>query len=264
MKNRVVAALRLALSVVLTIAVAAGAAAQTPSPAGSGHWEGSISVQGKELAVVIDLASKDGKWEGTSALPDMNAKGLVLSPITIEGQAVTLVIKGGPGNPTFKGTLSKDAKTMTGDFTQGPVAGTFTLAWKGEPKIEAVPEERCDRQGVRGLLGRHAGSEWHHASAQPQAPERGRGRDRDPDSLDQGNAEIPLGSIVAKGAHLDFTVPGVGGSVRGRPQGRPDYRHLDAGSGQPATDPETVEVSASPQTRHSTRGGLSFGLNVHP
>jgi len=215
MKNRVVAALRLAPSFLLTIAVAAAAAAQTPSPAGSGHWEGSINVQGKELAVVIDLASKNGKWEGTSALPDMNAKGLVLSPITIEGQAVTLTIKGGPGNPTFKGTLSKDAKTMTGDFTQGPVAGTFTLAWKGEPKIEAAPKNAAlgkEFEGAwEGTLDVNGTTLRLNLKLQNEAA----GATGTLISLDQGNAEIPLGSIVAKGAHLEFTVPGVGGSYAG-------------------------------------------------
>ncbi len=35
----------------------------------------------------------------------MNAKGLVLSAITVQGQAVTFGVKGVPGDPTFKGTL---------------------------------------------------------------------------------------------------------------------------------------------------------------
>ena len=70
----------------------------------------------------------------------MNSTGLVLSGIAVKGEAVTFAVKGAPGDPTFKGTLSKDAKTLTGDFAQGPVAGTFTLAWKGEAKLEAPPK----------------------------------------------------------------------------------------------------------------------------
>ena len=62
----------------------------------------------------------------------------MLSPITVQGDAVTFSVKGAPGDPTFKGTLSKDAKTLAGDFTQGPVSGTFTLAWKGEAKSSAA------------------------------------------------------------------------------------------------------------------------------
>ena len=34
-------------------------------------------------------------------------------------------------------------------------------------------------------------------------------------SIDQGGAQIPLRAIEQKGAHLKFTVPGVGGSYEG-------------------------------------------------
>ena len=36
---------------------------------------------------------------------------------------MTFPVKGVPGDPTFKGTLSKDARTLAGDFTQGPAVG---------------------------------------------------------------------------------------------------------------------------------------------
>ena len=105
---------------------------------------------GKDLRLTIDLAARGGEWEGAAALPDMNATGLELAGITVKGEAVTFSIKGGPGDPTFKGTLSTDAKALSGDFSQGPIAGTFTLAWKGEPKIE---RRRRMRRGPKDLEG---------------------------------------------------------------------------------------------------------------
>ncbi len=80
---------------------------------GSGHWEGAITVQGKDLRLAIDLVARTAdKWEGAAAFPDMNAKGLVLTAIAVQGEAVTFGVKGVPGDPTFKGTLSKDSKTL--------------------------------------------------------------------------------------------------------------------------------------------------------
>ena len=155
----------------IALLVGSGQVASAQStPAGSGHWEGAISVQGKDLRLEIDLVARTAdKWEGAAAFPDMNAKGLPLSAITVQGEAVTFIVKGVPGDPTFKGTLSKDAKTLAGDFTQGPVAGTFTLAWKGEAKLEAPPKNAAVGKDFEGTLGRHARRERHYAATDAEA-----------------------------------------------------------------------------------------------
>lgn len=191
-------------------------AQSTPGPAGSGHWEGALSVQGKDLRVEIDLVARTpDKWEGAAGFPDMNAKGLPLASITVQGEAVSFSVKGAPGDPTFKGTLSKDGKTLAGDFTQGPVTGTFTLAWKGEPKLEAAPKN--------ALLGKDLEGAWEGALEVNGMTLRLTLKLTNQDgaatgtliSIDQGGAEIPLSVIVQTDAHLKFTVPGVGGSYDG-------------------------------------------------
>ena len=201
------------------IALLVGSERVTPAqstPAGSGHWEGAITVQGKDLRIEIDLAAKTAdSWEGAAAFPEMNARGLVLSGITVQGQAVTFGVKGVPGDPTFKGTLSKDSKTLAGDFVQGPVAGTFTLAWKGEAKLEAPPKNAA--------LGKDFEGTWEGALEVNGIRLRLNLKLVNVDgaatgtliSLDQGNAEIPLSVIEQTNAHLKFTVPAVGGSYDG-------------------------------------------------
>ena len=94
-----------------------------------------MSVQGKDLRVEFDIVARGGKWEGTAGFPDLNAKEIPLTGINVQGTAVTFGVSGAPGDPTFKGTLSADGKTLSGDFTQGPASGTFTAAWKGEGKV---------------------------------------------------------------------------------------------------------------------------------
>lgn len=208
-------AVRLALIGLLAVGGCAVSAQSTSGPAGAGHWEGTISVQGKDLRLDVDLVATGDKWEGAAAFPDMNAKGLVLAPITVQGEAVSFSVKGAPGDPTFKGTLSKDSKTLAGDFTQGPVSGTFTLAWKGEAKLEAPPKNAA--------LGKELEGSWEGALdvngtilrlTLKLANEAG-GATGTLISIDQGGAEIPLSVIEQTGAHLKFTVPGVGGTYEG-------------------------------------------------
>ena len=192
------------------------ASAQTPTgPAGSGHWEGSLSVQGKELRVAIDLVAKGDKWEGAAAFPDMNATGLVLSPIAVKGEAVTFSVQGAPGDPTFKGTVSKDARAMSGDFTQGPVSGTFTLAWKGEAKLEAPVKNAAIGKEFEGAWEGTLDVNGTSLRLTLALTNQAGGATGTMVSLDQGGAQIPLRVIETTGAHIKFTVPAVGGSYEG-------------------------------------------------
>ncbi len=204
------------LAVITLLAGSGRVASAQSTPAGSGHWEGAVSVQGKDLRLEIDLVARTAeKWEGALAFPDLNARGLVLTAITVQGVAVAFGVKGAPGDPTFKGTLSKDGKTLAGDFTQGPVVGTFTLAWKGEAKLEAPPKNAA--------LGKDFEGTWEGALEVNGMTLRLNLKLANVDgaatgtliSLDQGNAEIPLSVIEQTNAHLKFTVPGVGGSYDG-------------------------------------------------
>jgi hypothetical protein len=204
------------LVAIALLAVGAQVASAQSTPAGSGHWEGAVSIQGKDLRLAIDLVAKTAeKWEGAAAFPDMNAKGLPLVPITVQGDVVTFSVKGAPGDPTFKGTLSKDGKTLTGDFTQGPVSGTFTLAWKSEGKLEAPPKNAA--------LGKEFEGAWEGALEVNGVTLRLNLTLANLDgaatgvliSVDQGNAEIPLSVIEQNNAHLKFTVPAAGGSYDG-------------------------------------------------
>ena len=189
-------------------------------------WEGAVTVQGKELRIEVDLLNKASNWVGTAAFPDMNAKGLVLSPITVQGEAVTFSVKGAPGDPTFKGTLSKDSKTLAGDFTQGPVSGKFTLAWKGEAKYEAPPKNAA--------LGKEFEGAWEGTLEVSGMALRLTLNLANQDggatgmlvSINQGGAQIPLSSIVQTGTHLKFTGPRSRWRIRRRPEGWSVDRHV--------------------------------------
>ena len=187
-----------------------------PGPAGTGHWEGAISVQGKELRLEVELVARSAdKWEGPAAFPDMNAKGLMLSAIAVQGQAVTFAIKGVPGDPTFKGTLSKDSKTLSGDFTQGPLAGTFTLAWKGEAKFEAPPKNAPLTKDFEGTWEGTVEVNGNKLRLGLKLANQDGGATGTLIAIDQGGVEIALSAIVQTDAHLKLTVPAIGGTYEG-------------------------------------------------
>jgi CubicO group peptidase (beta-lactamase class C family) len=123
-------------------------------PSIAGHWEGTISVSGVELGVLIDFSEKEDKtWTGDIDIPLQGAKDLPLVDITVEGYDVTFDIKDVPGNPSFDGKLSEDGFTLSGDFTQNDQSYPFALKRKTEAQAEATPKTPKDAlQGFDELV----------------------------------------------------------------------------------------------------------------
>jgi pimeloyl-ACP methyl ester carboxylesterase len=107
----------------LSLLLAAAPATQPANPAG--HWEGAVALPGAPLNVKIDLTLLALAWKGTIDIPQQNATGLALDPITVAGDAVRFTIAGVPGDPTFDGKIAGDS--ITGTFTQGPLSLPFSL-----------------------------------------------------------------------------------------------------------------------------------------
>jgi hypothetical protein len=107
----------------------------------SGRWEGTIQIQNTAVKIEVDLA-KNGKGEfaGTFGQPAQQVKGLPLSTVAIEGRSVRFVFKGGPEAATFKGTLSADGQSITGDATQGGYSIPFSLTRTGDARIAPIPK----------------------------------------------------------------------------------------------------------------------------
>src|ERR1051325_2006030 len=108
----------LGLTGILALAIFEAASAQPQ--AGTGHWEGAIQGPGQEIAIQVDLAAKTSeKWEGTITIPSQTVKAFPLSDVVVQGNAVSFAMKGVPGDPQFKGTISTDGKSIAGALSQG-------------------------------------------------------------------------------------------------------------------------------------------------
>ncbi len=84
----------------------------------TGNWEGTLNANGTELPVVFHIAKDStGKLVGLMDSPKQMAYGLKCTSIFVNGDSVILEMKSFGGK--FKGIVSSDNKTLTGNWFQG-------------------------------------------------------------------------------------------------------------------------------------------------
>ncbi len=181
----------------------------------SGHWEGAIQAPGKDVKIEIDLAMKDGKLAGTFGTPEQGESGLPLSNVSSEGTSVNFAIKVTNGGGAFKGTLSPDGKSMSGDFiTAHGMSIGFSLTRTGEPKIAALLPSPPIAKSLEGS--------WTGTIDANGTPHQiGLKMANHPDGTSTGSVitsegvEINITKITNKDASLTLEVKNVGGSYVG-------------------------------------------------
>lgn len=94
--------------------VASASAADASSLAGD--WAGALDVQGVQLRLVLHVATKDGTTTATLDSLDQDATGIPVSAIARTGDQMSFEIAAIAGS--FKGDLSADGKTATGQWSQ--------------------------------------------------------------------------------------------------------------------------------------------------
>jgi hypothetical protein len=117
--------------------------AQTPSAAG--HWDGAIHAPFGDVVVALDLALEGGVLQGRFSNPSEQINGLPFARVSANGRALELQLKTEPAQ-TFRGTLSGDGQTISGDFLINVYAVPFDLKRTGEAQFDAAPTSpRIDR-----------------------------------------------------------------------------------------------------------------------
>jgi hypothetical protein len=191
-------------------------AAQQSAPPG-GHWTGAVQTPGQPLEVEIDLKQEaPPAWKGAISIPAQNLKWLPLQAIDVKDKAVSFTISQAPGTPTFKGTLSADGTTIEGEFTQGGGSFPFKLTRAGEA-VFAPPPPKSTAIG-KELEGSWSGTLDVGGNTLRLTLKLANGADGATGSIvsvDQGNAEITVASIVQTGAHLELQLPTISGAWAG-------------------------------------------------
>ena len=148
MRKLVTIAVAFLLSALLSTGLAS--AQQEPSP--EGRWEGRIETPGQPLEVTVDLVHGGGdEWRGEIDIPAQGAKDFRLANVKVDGLQVSFSMQGIPGNPSFKGKLSKNGEKIFGDFSQGGAHLSFLLKRSSEsPDVPAEQASTLIPDGVPG------------------------------------------------------------------------------------------------------------------
>jgi fermentation-respiration switch protein FrsA (DUF1100 family) len=106
------------LSVVLAIVATSGFAQGF-----QGTWNGTLNAGGAKLRLVFHIEEKGGAYTATMDSPNQGAKGIPVTTVTVENNAVTLKVSSIAMG--YIGTLAGD--TITGTFTQGGFSTSLNL-----------------------------------------------------------------------------------------------------------------------------------------
>ena len=207
--------IRLLIAGALLLVPASSLRAQTAVDP-SGHWEGTIQAPNMLVKVDIDLAKNSkGELAGTFGQPAQGVKGLPLSTVAVEGGVVRFVVKGGPDPATFKGKLSADGASMSGDVAQAGYSIPFTLTRNGDARIAPVPKNPP--------IGKELEGTWNGTLEVGDKPMRlVLNMSNQPDGTASGTIVSPDGSgvevpiaITQKASSLTIDVVSVGASFVG-------------------------------------------------
>src|SRR6266850_1246807 len=183
----------------------------------SGHWEGAIQAPNMEVRFEIDLAKNSkGELAGSFGQPAENLRGLPLANFAMDGRSIDFQIKGSAaGQRTFKGALSADGASMSGDFSQAGFTVRFSLTRTGDARV--------DTPARNASIGKELEGTWNGTvdvnglqrrlvltlANQPDGAATGNVL-----NVDEGLA-IPISAITQKGSSVTLDVKAVGGSFSG-------------------------------------------------
>jgi hypothetical protein len=195
--------IRILVLFTLSLLPARVALAQTPSAAG--HWEGAIHAPFGNVAVAVDIAAEDGVLRGRFSNPSEQINGLAFARASIDGRSVELQLKVGTGSQTFRGTLSSDGRTMSGDFLISVFGVPFDLTRTGDAKFEAAPTSPVIAKMFEGTWRGDLGVEGETQSLALTMANRDEKTSAGTWGLIDG-VQIPV-TIVVDGSHVTIASP---------------------------------------------------------
>ena len=124
-----------------------------------GRWEGTVQIPGRELLLIVDLATESGGgggggWQGSITIPGLGIKGAPLGDIAVNGDNVAFSIKSAlaeqcTGRAKFSGRFGGDGK-LAGDFVQAGNSAPFALEKTGAPQVEPAPHSTAIATEIEG------------------------------------------------------------------------------------------------------------------
>ncbi len=111
---------------------------RTPKPSDiDGDWEGALDAGGQTLRVALHIASYEDGMSAKFDSLDQNLKDIPVTTIQRDGAKLKFEMK--QFAATFEGTIDKELKTITGDWSQGGGSLPLTMKRKAAPAGEKKP-----------------------------------------------------------------------------------------------------------------------------
>jgi hypothetical protein len=121
-------------------------AQNAPDP--SGHWQGTVQVQGMQVPFEVDLAKgADGHFDGTLSVAAQKIKALPLTSVRVEGSAVAFHAR---SDQPFTAVLSADGQSITGELLVSGNSLPFALARSGAAVIQPPPSSAAISKALEG------------------------------------------------------------------------------------------------------------------
>ncbi|MFZ0731613.1 MAG: alpha/beta fold hydrolase [Candidatus Sulfotelmatobacter sp.] len=182
------------------------------SPDVTGDWQGTLNTGMGELRLVLHIAkTPDGALQATLDSVDQNANGIPVDSIALKNSKLNLTV--GAVHGTYEGTISPDAQTISGTWTQNtPLPLDFKRA--AHPiKTEHKPAKPSDIDGTwMGTLDLGVAKlrvVFHILNTAD-------GLTATMDSPDQNAKGIPTTSVTRDGMNLKIEAKNIGGVFEGK------------------------------------------------
>jgi hypothetical protein len=208
------------LHAALGVLVASLGLISTLAAAPAGVWRGSIAVPGNPLDIKITLKEENSKWSGTIDIPAQGIKAWTLKDVSVKGSEIRFAMPNVPGDPTFDGQLAKDAKSITGDFSQSGGTMKFSLRPSAPGEADPRPDSSQNAKAGLGLEGywsgklQMAGTSLRLGMNIKKTPQ---GRVSGTlDSPDQNTMDIPIEKITLENGQLAVELPALKARFEGK------------------------------------------------
>jgi CubicO group peptidase (beta-lactamase class C family) len=195
--------LLLAAALTLTSIAPSATTLAQQNPAIEGDYAGSLGPLHLKLHLKV---AADGSVSGTLDSPDQGSVGLVCDSFKFNGKSLSFKVPKVQGS--WKGTVSSDGATLSGDWTQGSPA---VLTFKRYTFIPAAKPSPVDGFWLGEIA---AGGDKLRLQVTVKSDAAGK-EFCTVDSLDQHAMGIECGEVVFRNREFSFEVPLVRGSWKG-------------------------------------------------
>jgi len=200
----------------------AGIAAAAPGAGApdvlAGEWAGTLQAGPQQLRLVFQLQATDaGGWTGAVISVDQGNARIPIGSVTCSDGKVVMDIP--VAGARFTGALDADGRSIRGTWSQGGYSFPLELARGAAPVAAAAPPPPpppADPKELKPFTG-----EWGGVIDMVRLRIRIRlemaegGLTGRMFSVDQGNAEIPIGAVTVTGKQIVLDVPVVQGRYDG-------------------------------------------------